>query len=391
MKGPKSRNWLIVVILIAGIYFIIGCSDKPDEPDNLAPEKASNPSPVNLQSEIAQTGLMLQWDCSDPEGDSIFYDVYLGTDGNPPKVASGIIENYYYADYLHPDEVYYWRVVARDKLGNQSISPFWSFTTRSAFDFVYPLEVGYQWEYTRQVEYFNFDPPGIDSLITPIPAGISQVIIDDTIDVDGIMMYEFYQHYDDGDDVFEQNSYYSNLSHGLLYYGTDSPGAGIGDTPAPIRHPKKFVFHGRYFNSIDELLSELGQGSPAIPGNIAMAYADSMLVLFYPLQVGSVWNLRGDGGDPIWIDKKVIGTANVQVPAGSFECFLIQWFYDFDRDGTWDEGATVTDYICAAGLIKRVGIVEDIVVSTYEHPTGIGTMDMRETLELTGFSLRKTE
>jgi hypothetical protein len=391
MKGPKTCIWALALLLAMSILFMNSCSDKPEGPDNLAPEKPSNPTPANLSGGIGQVGLELQWECSDPDDDSIFYDVYLGTDGNPPKVASDITENYYYSDYLQPEEDYYWRVVARDSDGNESISPIWTFTTRNPFEFIYPIEIGYQWEYTSQVEFFNFDPPEIESMIIPIPGAYSRVEINDLVEDDLTPMYQFYQYVDQEGDIYEQNSYYSNQSHGLLYFGSDNAGAGILDTPAPIRNPKIFVFNGRRFNSISEILAELGTGTPAGFSNIELAYADPLLVLYYPLEVGSVWNYRGDQGDLIWIDKKVIGTEEIEVPAGSFECFKIQWFYDMDKDGHWDEGATVMDYVCAAGLVKRVSILEDIDVIAYDNPTPIGTMDMRETLELTGFSLRKTE
>lgn len=379
MKGLKPHIWILASFIVVSIFFMVACSDNPEKPDNLPPEKASSPTPSNLSANIQQVGLELQWECSDPDNDSISYDLYLGTEANPPLVDSNIAENHYYADFLSGDQTYYWRIVARDSYGNQSSSAIWSFATGNALDFVYPLEVGYQWTYQRTMQMPDYD--WIDS---------SSVEIDSMFEVDGIMMYSFHAISQSGDQKFESNSYYSNQSSGLLYFGSDGSG-GINNTPAPIRNPKKYIFHGRTFNSIDEIFADLGAGSLIGLSKAAKYYDNPIMTLKYPLHMGTQWNYRNADDDIFWIDKKVIGAADVEVPAGLFRCCMVQWFYDTNQNGSWDDDITIIDYICAAGLIKRVAIFRNIIIYDVGHSEGIDTTDIIETTELTGYSLRRAE
>ncbi|WP_258367509.1 SUMF1/EgtB/PvdO family nonheme iron enzyme [Mesotoga sp. TolDC] len=98
---------------------------------NEAPKAPSNPSPLN--GWINQlTSVSLSWQCNDPDGDSITYDVYFGTGSNPStKISSNQTDNKLNKSNLSQGTTYYWKVVAKDSKGATTEGPIWRFTTRS--------------------------------------------------------------------------------------------------------------------------------------------------------------------------------------------------------------------------------------------------------------------
>ncbi|MCD6331085.1 MAG: hypothetical protein J7L80_02670, partial [Thermoplasmata archaeon] len=97
-------------------------------PTNHPPAEPYNPTPPDGATDV-ELDVTLQWQCYDPDGDALSYDVYFGTTTNPPKVASNITSNSY-NPALQYSTTYYWRIVAWDEYGAKSISPIWSFTTK---------------------------------------------------------------------------------------------------------------------------------------------------------------------------------------------------------------------------------------------------------------------
>lgn len=103
-----------------------------DEAVNEPPNTPSNPSPAN-----GATGLDLNsdlfWDCTDPDGDPLTYDVYFGTETNPPLIAEGISEDTFDPGMLEYYTNYFWKIVAFDDHGNSKEGPVWEFTTTQLF------------------------------------------------------------------------------------------------------------------------------------------------------------------------------------------------------------------------------------------------------------------
>ncbi|MBD3217956.1 MAG: hypothetical protein GF310_06715 [candidate division Zixibacteria bacterium] len=383
----KGMRFLIYALLLIVAFLLLSCDDDPEGPANLPPEKPYNPQPANLADGISLTGFALQWQCSDPDDDPLSYEVYFGAEVNPPLVESGYTQTIYYPQLVEGESVYYWWIAASDDKGNRTVSPIWSFTTVNAREFMYPMAVGYRWEYQHTQTFTNFDPPEIEPQVPDVFDAYSTVEINDVIEAEGDSRYQFHQKVEQGMEVFEQNSVYANSSFGLMYYGTDNPGAGVGDTPAPIRNPIRLRFNGKEHGSANELLREFNQGAIGCLAKSADYYEEPLTVLLYPLNLGSHWPYRDKPQDIFHIEKKVIGWETVDVPAGSFECYVVEWLYDKDFNDNYDEDLQVLDYISAAGLVKRVVNIRNIQVVSYSHPNGIGTMDMIETLELTDYSL----
>ena len=102
---------------------------------NRAPNAPSVPSPCNHATNQPTT-ITLSWECSDPDGDAVTYDVYFGTSSNSmTKVSinqSGSTLNIDDLRTLSYETTYYWKVVAKDSEGATTEGPEWKFTTQSA-------------------------------------------------------------------------------------------------------------------------------------------------------------------------------------------------------------------------------------------------------------------
>ncbi len=96
--------------------------------ENKPPIAPHDPSPSD-RAPMIPLKTTLSWECFDPDGDSITYDIYFGTSQNPPLVASGIRCNSFEPENIEALETYYWRVVAKDSFGAQTESPLWVFET----------------------------------------------------------------------------------------------------------------------------------------------------------------------------------------------------------------------------------------------------------------------
>ena len=102
------------------------------EPNN-PPYPPSNPSPedgaINVDIEV-----VLSWDCDDPDGDSLSYDVYFDT-VDPPvdKVSDDQIDTTFDLGILMVETTYYWYIIAKDEHGASNSGLVWHFTTRDNY------------------------------------------------------------------------------------------------------------------------------------------------------------------------------------------------------------------------------------------------------------------
>ena len=91
----------------------------PEVPQNLFPEASS----------VVFGNVILSWESSDPDGDTVLYDLYFGTSPNPPLVEKDLESSSYETVELKANTTYYWKIVAKDLFGAVSESPVWSFKT----------------------------------------------------------------------------------------------------------------------------------------------------------------------------------------------------------------------------------------------------------------------
>ena len=96
--------------------------------ENYPPNAPTNPSPNNGATDV-NLNPTLSWTGSDPDDDSLTYDVYFGTNPNPTnRVANDISQTSYQTTAPNYETTYYWKVVASDGEFETS-SNTWSFTT----------------------------------------------------------------------------------------------------------------------------------------------------------------------------------------------------------------------------------------------------------------------
>jgi hypothetical protein len=96
---------------------------------NAPPNKPSTPVPASGSMSVSTT-ITLSWSCTDPNGDALKYNVYLGTNSSAPIVATGITGTSYVPTGLQPGVNYYWKVIANDGKGGTTSSEWWGFSTR---------------------------------------------------------------------------------------------------------------------------------------------------------------------------------------------------------------------------------------------------------------------
>lgn len=95
---------------------------------NLPPDPPCSPVPCDGECNVS-IKVDLTWNCSDPDGDPLFYDVYFGTSAKPAKLAENLTETQFYTGKLRYETTYYWRIVAYDTQMLSTAGPCWSFTT----------------------------------------------------------------------------------------------------------------------------------------------------------------------------------------------------------------------------------------------------------------------
>jgi formylglycine-generating enzyme required for sulfatase activity len=90
-------------------------------------------SPLNGSVNVLRN-ITLHWSCSDPDGDTLVYDVYFGKINPPTTVVSSNQRSTTIAQTgLDSLSTYYWGIVAKDNRGAEVSGSVWKFTT--GYDF----------------------------------------------------------------------------------------------------------------------------------------------------------------------------------------------------------------------------------------------------------------
>jgi len=112
-------------------YFDFNFRVYGDLDQNNPPEEPSNPNPSNGAPNVG-INADLSWTCSDPDGDPLTYDVYFEEgDSDPELVSEDQTETTYDPGTLDYNDLYYWKIVAKDDQGATTTGPVWDFTTTS--------------------------------------------------------------------------------------------------------------------------------------------------------------------------------------------------------------------------------------------------------------------
>ncbi|MBT1708761.1 hypothetical protein KK062_11025 [Fulvivirgaceae bacterium PWU5] len=102
---------------------------------NLLPVKPVLTAPTNQATQQPYTLTFAWQSTSDPDGDKLVYDFYLGTGANPTqKIAENLMQTQFSTPLYSvlPGTQYYWKVVAKDQYSGATSSDVWSFTVQNA-------------------------------------------------------------------------------------------------------------------------------------------------------------------------------------------------------------------------------------------------------------------
>ena len=147
--------------------------------ENSPPDAPSSPTPSDGAVDVTVDSV-LTWSCSDSDGDTLTYDVYLDTVDGTTQVASGFSVKTYDPGTMSESTTYYWKVVADDGV-DQTESGVWSFTTvgevsdwsASLFVCVGVSTAGVNFG-LKDAATGEFDPDAGDEVVSPAPpSGVS--------------------------------------------------------------------------------------------------------------------------------------------------------------------------------------------------------------------------
>ena len=96
--------------------------------ENEPPYVPTDPNPANGSTGV-DVNIDLSWTGGDPNGDSVTYDIYLGTAPDAPKIVTDQSGATYDPGRLINDTQYYWKIVAWDSHDNSTTGPIWTFRT----------------------------------------------------------------------------------------------------------------------------------------------------------------------------------------------------------------------------------------------------------------------
>ncbi len=140
---------MLAVLLVVVFTMFEGCKKTTELKKNQAPNIPTNPSPADSSSDIS-LNTILSWSCNDPEGDSLTYDVYFGTNSvlnDNNLISENQTTPTYNPETLNYDTKYYWKIVTKDNHNNTSTGKVWNFTTTEANsdddDYLYSMSIVY--------------------------------------------------------------------------------------------------------------------------------------------------------------------------------------------------------------------------------------------------------
>lgn len=126
----RSCRLIISVIIPLALLAMTGCGDECTTRPcvcNEPPDPPSGPAPADMSYEVSLYP-QLSWSASDPDGDDLTFDIYLGTD--TALVATDHPDTFYTPSFpMDPAATYYWKVVASDG-EEETEGPTWSFESR---------------------------------------------------------------------------------------------------------------------------------------------------------------------------------------------------------------------------------------------------------------------
>jgi hypothetical protein len=248
-------------------------------------------------------------------------------------------------------------------------------------NFKFPLQAGNLWEYKVELtEYYYSDTTGnIVYQDTIHRTGKITLTVVEKTDRDSIEnLYQLVSKAEISNIEHINTGYYKNLNDGLYLYEVYS--LGINLLP-------KSISNNFHTNKSKQLLSAFSGFllSDKISCDKMTSSADLQKILPYPIKLNRQWTITDS--DSLKIDKKIIDKDTINTKSGNFDCYIVEYLYDLDYDGEWDDEISVLDYYSEKGLISRHFKSEKNVHVTIDNPEGIGFFDIEQVFMLTDYEI----
>ena len=95
--------------------------------ESYIPFPAAAIAPVSGTIITISSSIDLVWNASDLDDDIVEYDIYFGLDANPPLFREKLIDSFLNDVTITSGVTYYWKVITRDSIGNESNSEIFNF------------------------------------------------------------------------------------------------------------------------------------------------------------------------------------------------------------------------------------------------------------------------
>jgi hypothetical protein len=219
---------------------------------------------------------------------------------------------------------------------------------------IYPLNIGNTWDYDRKIRLMYKDEStaiGVSTTYKDSTIELSEVFseaVKDTVLEDSIHVVIIKSEetaVNGKQDIEGGVDFYMNKEDGFYEYIFTT--IQLTD----VRTNKKIRFRNQDYNSIAELKERLGYNSLIKKIKDSKSSFYPFKSIEYPIEVGNEWD-AGSVSYTLNKVKKVIGTGLIEVPAGDFDVYEIQTFWDWGLDGEWDQDVKSVLYLSKYGFVK---------------------------------------
>ena len=130
---------VLTLLLFLSVMLILSCDIHCDCDDdgsgptgpsgNSPPDSPSSPFPPDSTTGVGTSSVTLSWTCSDPDSDSITYELLWAIGGvyQSHDTVSGLTANAYTLNNLHHGVRYWWRITVFDEHGEENTGDSWDF------------------------------------------------------------------------------------------------------------------------------------------------------------------------------------------------------------------------------------------------------------------------
>lgn len=247
-------------------------------------------------------------------------------------------------------------------------------------DFIYPLTIGNSWQY--EITYtLDFDSlatyNGLNDTII-FNTGTVEIIANEVI-FDSLEVYNFASIINDNGNIVTGNKYYNNNDDGLFCYGYTN---GSMITPKLNKKFTFIIFDNKKFSNVREIFDYIERGTieNEYSKEDSIIY-DPVKSLEYPLEEDNHWIYRTYD---LRIDKTIIGLEKIDVPAGEFNCWKIQWTYP---ESSFNDHVEFYDFVSQEGLVQRLIELKNVACIDGGFGNVIGYLDSIEERYLTDYQI----